>query len=71
MDGRKPLVVKHLGLMPYAETAAAMRTFTLARDGATPDEIWLTGARSFSKSNGSVLLSVTVLASVDAAHSSV
>ena len=42
MDGQKPLVVKPLGLMPYAETAAAMRTFTLARDGATPDEIWLT-----------------------------
>ena len=42
MDGRKPLVVKRLGRMPYVETAAAMRTFTLARDAYTPDEIWLT-----------------------------
>ena len=41
-SGTKPLVVKHLGLMPYAETFAAMRAFTLARDAATADEIWLT-----------------------------
>jgi lipoyl(octanoyl) transferase len=38
----KPLVIRHLGLMPYAETFAAMRAFTLARDAHTPDEIWLT-----------------------------
>lgn len=38
----KPLVVKHLGPMPYAKTFDAMRAFTLARNAQTPDEIWLT-----------------------------
>lgn len=40
--GLQPLVVKHLGLTPFEETAAAMRAFTAARDASTPDEIWLT-----------------------------
>ena len=40
--GLQALVVKHLGVMPYAETLAAMRAFTLARVEHTPDEIWLT-----------------------------
>ena len=38
----KALVVKHLGLTPYAEAFAAMRAFTLARGAGTADEIWLT-----------------------------
>ena len=42
VDPRRPLVVKHLGLTTYAETFAAMRAFTLARDADTGDEIWLT-----------------------------
>ena len=40
--GPQPLVVKHLGVMPYAEALAAMRAFTAARDDATTDELWLT-----------------------------
>ena len=39
----QPLVVKHLGVTAYAETFAAMRAFTAARDANTADEIWLTG----------------------------
>ncbi len=38
----QPLVVKHLGLTRFEESAAAMRAFTAARDADTPDEIWLT-----------------------------
>ena len=37
-----PLVVKHLGLMPYAETFAAMRAFTATRNADSADQIWLT-----------------------------
>jgi lipoyl(octanoyl) transferase len=33
--------VRHLGRREYADTFAAMREFTLARDAGTPDEIWL------------------------------
>ena len=40
--GRQALVVKHLGVMPYAEALAAMRAFTAARDDETSDELWLT-----------------------------
>ncbi len=35
------LVVKDLGLTPYAPTWAAMRAFTAARGPHTPDELWL------------------------------
>jgi len=35
------MIVKHLGLVPYEPTFAAMREFTAARDAATPDELWL------------------------------
>ena len=41
-DPPRALVVKHLGLTAYAETFAAMRAFTLARDADTVDEIWFT-----------------------------
>jgi lipoyl(octanoyl) transferase len=34
-------VVRRLGLRDYAETFAAMRAFTDARDPQTPDELWL------------------------------
>lgn len=40
--GPQTLVVKHLGVMPYAETLAAMRAFTAARDDETVDALWLT-----------------------------
>ncbi|MGB7542227.1 MAG: lipoyl(octanoyl) transferase LipB [Burkholderiales bacterium] len=33
-------VIKHLGLVEYAPTYAAMRRFTGERDEATPDELW-------------------------------
>ena len=42
VDPPRALVVKHLGLTAYAETFAAMRAFTLARDADTVDEIWFT-----------------------------
>ena len=42
VDAPRALAVKHLGLTAYAETFAAMRAFTLARDADTADEIWLT-----------------------------
>ena len=42
VDAPRALVVKHVGLTAYAETFAAMRGFTLARDADTTDEIWLT-----------------------------
>jgi lipoyl(octanoyl) transferase len=32
---------KLLGRRPYLQTEAAMRSFTLARDAHTPDELWL------------------------------
>ncbi len=34
-------MIRHLGMCPYAETFAAMREFTRARDADTPDELWL------------------------------
>ncbi len=37
----QPLVVRRLGLTPYAPTLERMRGFTLARDAQTPDELWL------------------------------
>ncbi len=35
------IIVKHLGLVDYLPTFAAMQAFTLARDASTPDELWL------------------------------
>jgi len=35
------LLIRDLGHIPYAESFAAMRAFTLARDEHTPDEVWL------------------------------
>lgn len=34
------MIVRELGLRPYAETYAAMRAFTTARIADTPDELW-------------------------------
>jgi lipoyl(octanoyl) transferase len=36
-----PPVVRELGRADYAATWAAMREFTAARDGTTPDELWV------------------------------
>ena len=38
---RVPVAVRRLGLQPYEPTVQAMREFTLARDAATADELWL------------------------------
>ena len=38
----RTLLLRDLGRTDYATTYAAMRTFTDARDGRTPDELWLT-----------------------------
>jgi lipoyl(octanoyl) transferase len=38
-DGR--LIVKHLGLQPYAGTWQAMQDYTNRRDAASEDQIWL------------------------------
>jgi lipoyl(octanoyl) transferase len=35
------LIVKHLGLQPYAETWQAMQEYTNQRDDASPDQFWL------------------------------
>ncbi|MGA0023787.1 MAG: lipoyl(octanoyl) transferase LipB [Burkholderiales bacterium] len=35
------LVVRRLGLVPYAVALERMREFTLTRSAATPDELWL------------------------------
>ena len=35
------VLVKHLGLVDYASTYEAMRTFTKERNSSTPDEIWI------------------------------
>jgi lipoyl(octanoyl) transferase len=35
------LLVKHLGLRPYAETWQAMRDFTDRRDASSTDQLWL------------------------------
>ncbi|HLS98656.1 MAG: lipoyl(octanoyl) transferase LipB [Porticoccaceae bacterium] len=35
------LRVRHLGRQPYGPVFAAMKAFTEARDGSTPDEFWL------------------------------
>ena len=37
----QPPIVKHLGLVDYAETYAAMRRFTETRSEGTPDEFWV------------------------------
>jgi lipoyl(octanoyl) transferase len=34
-------VVREFGVADYAATSAAMRAFTLRRDAATPDELWV------------------------------
>lgn len=34
-------LIRHLGLSPYEPTWRAMQRFTDARNGSTPDEIWL------------------------------
>jgi len=34
------IICKHLGLLPYAKTLAAMQEFTLHRNDNTKDEIW-------------------------------
>ncbi|MBL6750888.1 MAG: lipoyl(octanoyl) transferase LipB [Nevskia sp.] len=36
-----PIVVRRLGLRPYADTYEQMRAFTAARTPDTPDELWL------------------------------
>ena len=35
------VIIRRLGMVPYASTFDAMREFTERRDDATPDEIWL------------------------------
>ena len=35
------MILRELGLRPYAETLDAMRAFTAARTAETPDELWL------------------------------
>lgn len=35
------MLVRHLGLVDYEPTFAAMRDFSIARDAGTPDEIWV------------------------------
>lgn len=35
------LLARHLGLLPYEQTAHDMRVFTESRTRATPDELWL------------------------------
>lgn len=37
----KPVIIRHLGLVDYANTYAAMRQFSEERDSQTPDELWL------------------------------
>lgn len=36
-----PIVVRELGVVAYEPTWRAMQAFTAARDGATPDQLWL------------------------------
>jgi lipoyl(octanoyl) transferase len=36
-----PLIVRRAGCVPYERAYDDMRRFTAARDGATPDELWL------------------------------
>ncbi|MES3024879.1 MAG: lipoyl(octanoyl) transferase LipB [Pseudomonadota bacterium] len=36
-----PALVRHLGLVDYEQTLAAMRAFTDARGADTPDELWI------------------------------
>ncbi len=38
---QRDLIVRHLGLCPYAETVSSMQRFTASRTAATPDEIWI------------------------------
>lgn len=37
----EPLLIRRLGLVPYAAALERMREFTLTRDDSTPDELWL------------------------------
>ena len=37
----RPVVIRHLGCVPYEPTWHAMQNFTQARDADSPDEIWL------------------------------
>lgn len=39
--GFNPVIVRQLGLVPYAQTWEAMRTFTERRGPDSPDEIWV------------------------------
>lgn len=39
--GARDIVVRRPGRLDYAVALERMRTFTAARDGATPDELWL------------------------------
>lgn len=41
LAARRPLVVRHLGLVPYDTAYDEMRRFTAARTPATVDELWL------------------------------
>ncbi|MGD8909612.1 MAG: lipoyl(octanoyl) transferase LipB [Chromatiales bacterium] len=41
MSRNGTLVVRHLGLSPYAETWLAMRDYTDRRDASSPDQLWL------------------------------
>lgn len=41
MTALDEVLVKRLGSVDYAATLAAMRAFTAARSGETPDELWL------------------------------
>lgn len=37
----RPVVIRHLGCVPYEPTWHAMQNFTQTRDADSPDEIWL------------------------------
>lgn len=37
----RPVVIRHLGCVPYEPTWHAMQSFTQSRDADSPDEIWL------------------------------
>ncbi|MFM6922621.1 MAG: lipoyl(octanoyl) transferase, partial [Polynucleobacter victoriensis] len=35
------IIIRHLGVQEYLPTYEAMKSFTAARTGETPDEIWV------------------------------
>ncbi|MDO9051615.1 MAG: lipoyl(octanoyl) transferase LipB [Methylotenera sp.] len=39
---QQPLIIRHLGVTEFEAISLAMQTFTAARTGSTPDEVWLT-----------------------------